>query len=552
LASQSVESRVEDLVGEIENSEAVTQWASDAAKEVLSILPNDVLWTVSTSTADTGSGVSLTTGKFLYAANGSYRAIEIEASNSARASDSSSIHYRTSMAPVFYREGGKVYIVPSGSASKVHYVSYPTIAYDDVDFTGVPDEVKHLVMYGTAVRARMSQLEELRDGVKDIAVPSYTLPSVALPGVPSIADLSISAIAPTKPVDPSFASVAVSATSATLPSSPPSYVKPSLSLTSAPTITALSITSTSPVAPGLSDNSISFSQTAPTYTQPVNQAAFSTAASYIETNEDVELANSELKKVTTQLQEFSQGIENAVNVFNKENTEYQALLQKAIQDAQLSQADDAQKIQQYSADVGVYQADVNKEIQEWVNNNLNHSLATWQKERNDELAKYQADMQNELSGFNASNAEYQTKVAKMSGDLQVDAAKAQKDADIELQRNIQEYQSRLAKYQADVADYQAEVSKEVTQYTTNELSKEVGIWTQESNQKIGLYTSDIQNRTQEFSSSFGVYNKKIDTEFGKHGAMMQELQILQAQYSQGLQFFVQQYKLPEGGKQDGK
>ena len=88
MASQSVESRVEDLVGEIENSEAVTQWASDAAKEVLSILPNDVLWTVSTSTADTGYGVSLTTGKFLYAANGSYRAIEIEASNSARASDS--------------------------------------------------------------------------------------------------------------------------------------------------------------------------------------------------------------------------------------------------------------------------------------------------------------------------------------------------------------------------------------------------------------------------------------------------------------------------------
>ena len=140
----------------------------------------------------------------------------------------------------------------------------------------------------------------------------------------------------------------------------------------------------------------------------------------------------------------------------------------------------------------------------------------------------------------------------MTGDLSALSSKAQQDAQSDLQKQIQEYQSKISKYSADVNDYQAQVNKEVTVYTTNELSKEVTLWREEATQKLGGYTSDISNRSQEFQSGFGVYNKKIDTEFTKHGAMMQELQILQGQYRQGLEFFVQQYKLPEGGKQDGK
>ncbi len=552
MASQSVESRVEDLVGEIENSEAVTQWASDAAKEVLSILPNDVLWTVSTSTPDTGSGVTLTTGKFLYAANASYRAIEINASDASRASDTGSIHYRSTKSPVFYREGGKIYMIPNGNDAKVHYVSYPTIDYDDSDFTGVPDEVKHLVMYGTAIRARMSQLEELRDGVKDISVPTYTLPSLTLPAVPVISDLSVSVSAPTKPEEPVFSSPVVATAAASLPSSPPSYTKPVLSLTDAPTITALSIGMVAPAAPALADNSISFTQTVPTYTSPVNPAEFSKAKSFIETDEDVELANAELNKVSLKLQKFSSEVQDSVNTFNKENAVYQAQLQKSIENARLASSDDGQKLQKYSYEIQKYQAEVNQAVQEWVNNNLSHSLSKWQQQRNDDMGQYQSDIQNELSEFNAANSEYQAKVAKMTGDLSALSSKAQQDAQSDLQKQIQEYQSKISKYSADVNDYQAQVNKEVTVYTTNELSKEVTLWREEATQKLGGYTSDISNRSQEFQSGFGVYNKKIDTEFTKHGAMIQELQILQGQYRQGLEFFVQQYKLPEGGKQDGK
>ena len=55
--SSSVKSRVEDLVGTIEDdATAITQWASDTAREVINLLPQDMLWSVSTTKSDSGGG----------------------------------------------------------------------------------------------------------------------------------------------------------------------------------------------------------------------------------------------------------------------------------------------------------------------------------------------------------------------------------------------------------------------------------------------------------------------------------------------------------------
>ena len=62
--------------------------------------------------------------------------------------------------------------------------------------------------------------------------------------------------------------------------------------------------------------------------------------------------------------EFQAKAQDALNVFNEENIEYQAILQKNIQDAQLADANEAKKLQKYSAEVAEYQAEVNTEIQE--------------------------------------------------------------------------------------------------------------------------------------------------------------------------------------------
>jgi hypothetical protein len=43
--SQSVETKIEDLIGEVpdSNATAVTQWATDVAREVINLLPTEML-----------------------------------------------------------------------------------------------------------------------------------------------------------------------------------------------------------------------------------------------------------------------------------------------------------------------------------------------------------------------------------------------------------------------------------------------------------------------------------------------------------------------------
>ena len=140
MAASSVLSQIEDLIGDISETTAVSEWASDTAREVINLLPQDMLWSVSATLTDTGSGKAVTTAKFLYAHKAGYPANEIKPEMKARATDSGSIYLATTQSPSFYRETGKVFVVPSGGS--IVAVSYPTIAYDDPSITGVPDDVK--------------------------------------------------------------------------------------------------------------------------------------------------------------------------------------------------------------------------------------------------------------------------------------------------------------------------------------------------------------------------------------------------------------------------
>ena len=62
--------------------------------------------------------------------------------------------------------------------------------------------------------------------------------------------------------------------------------------------------------------------------------------------------------------EFQAKAQDAINVFNDANVEYQAQLQVDIQNAQLADANEAKKLQKYSAEVAEYQAEVTTEVQE--------------------------------------------------------------------------------------------------------------------------------------------------------------------------------------------
>ena len=372
MADTSVKAKVEALIGEIgaNDTTVVSEWASDTAREVINILPEDMLWSVSTElndsaggsgatvtisltggvitsaavtaagsgylddpvitisggtgiggsvrgfsngsgiiavdvltggsgydgsetvTVSSSNGVDVSTSKFLYAHKNGYEAIEITPSMKGRASDNGSIYKATDSNPVYFREGGKVTILPTGG--KVAVVSFPTILYNHADVTGVPDDVKHLVIMGTAVKGRLNQLNDLRVSIKDISNPDYVIPtmtfdaspdiadlvisadvpSLALSAAPSITALTVQATPPTAPASPVFSYVDVNdaktleTTTITEPSQSSPYVNPSMTMVGVPTISSLITTSVKPVVPSLSDNSVTFNFDSPTYIKP--------------------------------------------------------------------------------------------------------------------------------------------------------------------------------------------------------------------------------------------------------------------------------------------
>ena len=107
---------------------------------------------------------------------------------------------------------------------------------------------------------------------------------------------------------------------------------------------------------------------------------------------------------------------------------------------------------------------------------------------------YSAEMQNELNEFNKENAIYQTTVQEALQELQIAAAKAQKDADLAQQKEIAEYSNRLQRFQNEISAYQADVSNQVQEYSA--------------------YIQEVSTEYQWLQSQYGLLKKEYDEAFG--------------------------------------
>ena len=327
-------------------------------------------------------------------------------------------------------------------------------------------------------------------------------------GATTITDLTVTVVPPDVPL--------LASTSLSFSQAAPTYTKPTVSLTAAPTIGNLTISVSAPTtisAPDISGVSvgavtIDALPSAPDYTAPVFTSAstyltemeagvighadsdidiehwFSIAGQIIEDEEDVELAQAHLQKISTFLQAFQADMQNQLNIFNEGNAVYQATVQRNLQQAQINMQD-AQKeadidlqekiqdytltLQKFQADIQNYQAVVNDEVQEY-QQNLAGDLQVWQAERTTDLQKYTTDIQNELNEFNKENAAYQAQ-------LQVSIQNAQLEN--------QDEQFKVQKYQAEYAGYAAEVTEQVQAYTQNLQADGVGYqWLQDQYNRL--------------------------------------------------------------------
>ena len=493
-----------NIATDIQNITGVTTanagFITSAQKFVASKIPKDLLGFAKVKSGDIDNGNhnndKLSTSKITDVVRDGYLCTKITVEQAAFANDSASLQKSTEKFPTYTiigdSAGAKLQIHPTPTNSKVanYYFIDPTTIDDDtvlmsaVIYHSVSNEYTKLasatVPSFSSVSAPTTPTLTSNSITFNETAPTYSKPTVSLTGDISISDLSITSIAPTPPT--------LQSNSVTFNQTAPTYQKPVLTLDTL-TISDLSITSVSPNTPSLSSSSISFTTNAPSFTAPaMGNLDFADTEDLITNEEDSEMLSARVSEINSKISEFSARIQESQAVFNKENTEYQAELQKSIENAKLSSQDDAQQIQKYNAEINDFQASVNKEIQEY-RQNLEKELELWTRKRTTDLQKYQSDIQNNLNTFNEENAEYQA-------ELQVSIQNAQLSSQDDVQL--------LQKYSNDITVYQNNVNKEIQQFSQN-TEKDIQLFTIKRNTELQKFQNDIQNELNEFNKENVAY-----------------------------------------------
>ena len=413
MATTNIELDIENITGV---ADADDQFIKTAQKFVVASIPKDLMLWAGTSTAaathggdGTPEAVTLPqpTDSIIDVVRNGFSAEQVPESMQGFIANSSSLHKATATFPKYYiQAGNKVIVNPvptSGETVLVNYVDFLKVD-DDCDLRGA------VVFYASA-----SEFNQLAADL----VPTWTSPSIPVgPGSPDYGiDLTINSVAPAAPSAPSF-----------------TYTNASTSDITQSLVSISDMASLAATAPAY---------TKPTFSQPVQSFDIAQFETFLETEEDIELAQGQLGRLSHELSEYQANIgvqtskyqtdiQNELNEFNKENIVYQEDVQRKAQNFQ-------------------------KEIQQAIQN-----------------------VQSDIS----------TKSTNLQKDVQIALQNAVQD----FQQDVQEYNAKIQKYNAQLGQYQQDVGKEVQKYS-NTLTKK----TQEYQSKISLYSSQLQSYQAEVS-----------------------------------------------------
>ena len=355
MAYASFKTRIGDLTGFASTDDtALSDWINDGIREIINAFGNnyDLLaqcatkQSTFTSAALESEAETLNTGKvlsvYMTESGATYPCRKINPNQKYYYSDSSAfassqMEKATVTDPVYYIQNNTINAIPASKTVGYSEVQYPVadITAGTSGISGFPDEAEHLVVLYASIKALQQMMSN----------KSSSLP-----------------------------------TDVTLPSAP---VVPSISTVSYTDATAEAV-----VVPA----KIDVSGNAPTFVSPVSPSAdFAKVTTYIETDEDTELAAAKLQQINAQISDFNAKMQEAQSDFNKENVRYQTEFQEEVtkvnQDLQaeleifrtksnLNQvnaakqmedviADNNSKLQKYSSELQKYQAEVSSKIQNY-------------------------------------------------------------------------------------------------------------------------------------------------------------------------------------------
>ena len=174
------DTQIQALAGTATQTE-MDDWATDAVKEIINILPPELKMECSTITnlyiGNTDTVMDLdVTGEISHVtrenADSGYFAPcrKIHPMHAGLISDSSSLHYATVTDPVYWIEsdsGGdpKLHVYPTATAlqpAKVYHITYPTVDVSAVSaIVNFPNEAEYLVVLYTAVKVLQNKMNEM-------------------------------------------------------------------------------------------------------------------------------------------------------------------------------------------------------------------------------------------------------------------------------------------------------------------------------------------------------------------------------------------------------
>lgn len=479
----TIKTQIEDLIGSVGDDTLITDSALNTARDIVNITPSEKL---SFFLSKSASITNATATQVEYRNNisvfrGGIECIEVNKGMETKVDDSSSMFYATIDNPVYIMDNAGITIKPDPSTAPnnafIYSITIPTVAQDtSIPLTGFPDNAEPLLIYGTAIKCAQRLLADKR------AVNTNAPASPTLLSAPSITNL------PNAPAIDSISNVALDFTNIA-----PSYISPMFSVPSYPTLDNLTLPSP-PAAPSISLQSASNISNPPTYNGPVVAPDYADAENWINVEEDDTMASARINLINTKLTEYNSDLQNALNVFNKENAEYQAKLQIELQNAAMKDGKEARDIQKYQSLSTQYSNEVQAAVQKYQTTEIGEKVAKWIQEYTYRVQTYNADIQNNLNIFNADLNEYQTLFQK-----------ATKDADLSIQNN----QQSIEKFAQEVNKYQSEVNTKITENATN-----IDKIAKANSDKLTKYSTDIQKYSidvQDKQADFEQILKQIDT-----------------------------------------
>ena len=305
-----------------------------------------------------------------------------------------SIYYSSTVHdPIYYVHNELLNIYPAPTSTDVaNYTFIPEYAVTNFNTSttiidGFPlSYYDHVITYA----AMMSAQRQMRD--KENKLPNdVVLPVFSAPTLETINSLTLP-VAPNPPALPSIASPGVDDVTISNLGIPPSY--------------------TTPTIQGSSDELTDIATGEIGSSETDVEKWFHVVGQYIEDEEDTELAQAQLGKISTYINAYQAEVQNQLNKFNKENAEYQVKLNEAQTQAQLNQQK-AQKeadltfqasiqdyqleLQKYQADVSKYQAEVSSAVQKWSNEEISNKMQEWTTEYANRLTEFGNELQARVS-----------------------------------------------------------------------------------------------------------------------------------------------------------